>query len=298
RFISKHSWPIYQELKCCRCRNYSHPPFLKCEENHSTCHACYSFRKICKTCGSGFHLEKMPFLKKVFECMNLHCENFRYGCRVIGTSKMVHQHQLDCQYPHIKCINSECKWSGKRCDIFDHYRKVHPSNIILDEPDSKRLVETKVKHGERRIINIMKQFGHTFRVTLVVSASTNTIKILSTNFEPFQYVDNYGSKIVFQKVDGDSWNRYDICRYLPNYGSYPPPQIVPCDSIAQFKPAQNSSMVFEHIVEMKTINYEYYSDSSSENGDDDEDIEQQIRGFSSLSLDSTKNKEKLEQLSL
>ncbi|KAL3288563.1 hypothetical protein HHI36_003002 [Cryptolaemus montrouzieri] len=94
------------------------------------------------------------------------------------------------EYPPIKGKNFGCKWSGIICNIFDQYRKVHPSNIILDEPDSKRLAETTIKHGERAIINIMKQFGHTFRFILVASASTNTIKILSTNFEPFEYVDN------------------------------------------------------------------------------------------------------------
>ncbi|KAL3278308.1 hypothetical protein HHI36_013641, partial [Cryptolaemus montrouzieri] len=280
-FVEKHHNALLKDLECDNCEKYCHPPFIKCKEDHLTCHACYEESDDCKLCGNNFYSETLDFFERAYEYLRHPCQNKKYGCDFIDTSRVVYDHQFFCSYEQDKCPNAECPWIGKQSEIFEHYRASHPKKLIIDRLDLQRIVEVEIVDGEINLRNIIQHQSQTFSVTIAISPSTGIVKLTSGNFRPFRWIHNFFARIIFPKINGGAWIRQDIFQFVSNCSCIASAETrtVRCDVIEEFKRSMNPNMHFEHFIEIRMLEYNPPSESSSddeydtEDDDDDEEDE-------------------------
>ncbi|KAL3287295.1 hypothetical protein HHI36_001770 [Cryptolaemus montrouzieri] len=273
--VTKHSKALYEDLRCEKCKGFCHPPFLRCRDDHLNCQRCYSMNRTCQICDDQDVVEeRLYFLQLLHSYLDFPCENTKHGCTFEERGEIVSYHQLDCPYVVTECLHMKCNWIGNPSNIIDHYRNDHIDNLIVDQPDFKRLIELKEKDGDITMINVVKQYDKIFRVDLIVTPSTGGLRTNAFNFEPFQPVNHFYASIEISMNNGEKWPLRDRCRFVANYRSQDPSDIIICNESSRFKKSTHSSMYFEHTVEIKNMNTMpmYMSDSSSydENGNDED----------------------------
>lgn len=116
---------LLQELECPVCCQYMNPPIYLCATGHSICGVCKPAVKACPLCLDSILHSRNHILEKVSQHIIFNCKYKDVGCTFLSTSNEIQKHGRDCDFNTCKCPfekSCNCKWSGRRMDVFRHLR--------------------------------------------------------------------------------------------------------------------------------------------------------------------------------
>ncbi|XP_044751808.1 E3 ubiquitin-protein ligase SIAH1-like [Coccinella septempunctata] len=124
--------PVLSEFECPICMEYMIPPIHQCTMGHTFCVNCFDKFSKCPTCRSPKGVSRAYALERIHSSVIFPCRFRSEGCEVQILGSELSDHQGTCTFAKNLCpfaTPMSCRWQGKRKEIVEHCKEVHPNNI-------------------------------------------------------------------------------------------------------------------------------------------------------------------------
>lgn len=128
---------MLKELECLVCFEYMVPPIYLCAGGHSVCGICRHTKNVlkCPVCQSPVTTTRNFALENVTGAAKYPCKNKAMGCKFVGNSSSIRNHEKRCVTSYVECPFS-CAWKGNTSTLLEHAQKSHNINTTWSLTDT------------------------------------------------------------------------------------------------------------------------------------------------------------------
>lgn len=128
---------VLKEMECIVCYEYMTPPIFLCTRGHSICGTCRQTKGVvkCPVCQANVTNMRNFALENVTAAAKYPCKNKDTGCKFIGNSVNIRNHEKQCIMLRVECPFG-CAWKGNTGNVIEHSQKVHNINTTWSLTDT------------------------------------------------------------------------------------------------------------------------------------------------------------------
>lgn len=173
-------------MDCPQCSSSFTRPIYQCISGHSICHECRLNCEECPLCYRTYKGTRNFALEEVLETMRYPCANAVAGCVYNLHRTELTAHQTTCPYRKYRCFVKTCRWKGRRCNMYNHFKAEHSQS--LQESNSETYSDDKFEkmrhhiyiytYEEFFIVKVVPRQGIIYWITYYVGCSEKASQFL------------------------------------------------------------------------------------------------------------------------
>ena len=164
---SKTVTEIRSDLVCQMCKRPGKKRWYRCMELHYVCEECKMKNKKC-SCDEPISNKYDKNTEKMLNALGMkyNCANTNNGCQEVLVESALEDHELECIYRVVPCVNiallGKCKGNMTFREVIQHYED--HENVILTELDLK--IKHSVSWADKRSLSAKNCYFHPYKLTL------------------------------------------------------------------------------------------------------------------------------------
>ena len=101
------------------------PPIYQCELGHCICSVCHAKLTNCPVCRVPIGKTRSLVSEKIVSRMPHSCKFSNYGCNLEHTKTQLEEHEKDCKYRLVNCVDLDCQTQVPLAQLLEHIKKDH-----------------------------------------------------------------------------------------------------------------------------------------------------------------------------